>query len=39
VTPSPSLKRSTNGRPLRPAGRYGVHFPVAGLGGLPLSPA
>ena len=37
--PNPSLKRSANGRPPGPATGYGVHFPVAGPGVLPLSPA
>ena len=37
--PNPSLKRSDNGRPPGPATGYGVHFPVAGPGVLPLSPA
>ena len=37
--PNPSLKRSANGRPPGPAAGYGVHFPAAGPGVLPLSPA
>ena len=37
--PNPSLKRSANGRPPGPATGYGVHFPAAGPGVLPLSPA
>ncbi len=37
--PNPSLKRSANGRPPGPATGYGVHFPVAGPGVLPLAPA
>ena len=37
--PNPSLKRSANGRPPGPATGYGVHFPVAGPGVLPSSPA
>ena len=37
--PNTSLKRSANGRPPGPATGYGVHFPVAGPGVLPLSPA
>ena len=39
VQPNPSLKRSANGRPPGPATGYGVHFPVAGPGVLPSSPA
>ena len=39
VLPNPSLKRSANGRPPGPATGYGVHFPVAGPGVLPSSPA
>ena len=39
VRPNPSLKRSANGRPPGPATGYGVHFPVAGPGVLPSSPA
>ena len=37
--PNPSLKRSANGMPPGPATGYGVHFPAAGPGVLPLSPA
>ena len=39
VQPNPSLKRSAHGRPPGPAAGYGVHFPAAGPGVLPLSPA
>ena len=39
VRHNPSLKRSANGRPPGPAGRYGVHFLPAGPGVLPSSPA
>ena len=37
--PNPSLKRSANGRTPGPAAGYGVHFPAAGPGVLPSSPA
>ena len=37
--PNPSFKRSANGRPPGPAGRYAVHFLPAGPGVLPSSPA
>ena len=39
VRPNPSLKRSANGMPPGPPTGYGVHFPVAGPGVLPSSPA
>ena len=38
LRPNPSLKRSANGRPPGPAGRYGVHFLLAGPGVPPLVP-
>ena len=37
--PNPSFKRSANGRPPGPAGRYAVHFLPAGPGVLSSSPA
>ena len=39
AVPNPSFKRSANGRPPGPAGRYAVHFLPAGPGVLPSSPA
>ncbi len=39
LRPNPSLKRSANGRPPGPAGRYGVHFLPSGPGVLPSAPA
>ena len=39
VVANPSFKRSANGRPPGPAGRYAVHFLPAGPGVLPSSPA
>ncbi len=39
VTPNPSLKRSTNGRPPGPGLRYAVHFLSPSPGVLPLAPA